>query len=609
MKLDTLAIDNFGIYQKAHLDFGDDYCHVIMGPSESGKTTIFNAIRRSLGLKLDGIIKGDDKNLVHRGARTGQIELAFTRDGVQHLVRWTPSRAMTQAEILAAHGLEEKVLHACLAPNRWLLLKPSERMELVNTVTGTGITVAVLEQEGIKDSELIAKVLTKGIDAGFEMIRKKQNRLSGQVVSYEKLAPPEDSTFTFPKGTRKISDMPLQLIEQGLSQARKIESTLIAAQGSDPKLKSEIEGQIKQYEKAIKGVSRPALDSELASVRDARDVATKTRDEIGSNLSTERLNLTRHREAMQSSQSEIERLKQGTLLCDGRFASEQDNVCPKPCDGMLERLQKKASDAEAGAKQSESAVKSLEDQHRQAQAAADDLQKQVDELNQKIAAFNANDNQLAILRSRLLQVEEASTPDVAKKIENCQTQIRLLTECHEARMLFDERLRLYNDAADEIRDLVHASLACGCDKDALVKIQSAFADDPIEQFLGELRAIAAEVIPGHDVGITRDLDILVDGMNWRSPALSAAAQTAFDTACRMALCRIAGCRLLIIDNLNDFDEQRRVRFLGAVLKYNHMTNGPFETILVGNATTKGGKLNAPGVASWITDGTGGIQRL
>lgn len=176
MKIDHILIENFlGL---RHLDIDCGPRMLVCGPNASGKSSVIDAIRFALlGEPGRARLKKDYRSLLPPGAKAGEV--VVTVDG-REVDRQLPSGNPRGPAWEAPPALE----HVLDAP-RFARLDPTERRRLLLAVTGTSITMDVIEGEARKrglDLErfgAIRPVLRAGLDAAAQECARQATEARG----------------------------------------------------------------------------------------------------------------------------------------------------------------------------------------------------------------------------------------------------------------------------------------------------------------------------------------------------------------------------------------------------------------------------------------------
>lgn len=159
MRLTRLTIQDFLGIRRAEIDLAQAPLHIFMGPNNSGKSSVCDAVEFALTGLARAMAKKKDAGtfLRRRGAEHFAVELAW--EGGQ-LRRTDSGCSLAERDVAAIFG-DESIVRASLSGFRFLASPPSTRRELVAGVTGKKADLGAALAKVCKEAGLPADLTEK----------------------------------------------------------------------------------------------------------------------------------------------------------------------------------------------------------------------------------------------------------------------------------------------------------------------------------------------------------------------------------------------------------------------------------------------------------------
>lgn len=275
MHLKSLWLRDFLAHADTKIEFGATPIVLLVGPNESGKSSVVDAARWALLNRARGLAARDNRLLVRRGADTGRVMLTVVHGGKEFVVTRTPSTGdPSQEKIRAALALkDDEALEAALDGGRFLALTPKERKAIVFRLAGAEVGEGLLLQNGIDDPEVVRLCLAKGFDAGEKQATEKK-RTANRTAEEIRLPAPEDAEVSIGNATYRLGALTEAQCSGSLRKIRDDRDGLLRRISTSQALRQQIERATGSWENAQAGV-----DSATRTLKTTEDRVAKAAGE------------------------------------------------------------------------------------------------------------------------------------------------------------------------------------------------------------------------------------------------------------------------------------------------------------------------------------------
>jgi len=575
--LKELRVQNLGPIEEATI-LGDKPVTLILGPNESGKTTLLEALSVLYFGTRGNVPVSGNAALTRSGSKGWKVE-AVLDDG--EILTATRSQRPTR-ETLAKHLGDPRVFKALCQVEAFLDLSPFDRKQLIADLAASD-TLALadeLEADGI-DGIIVKAVrhgnLRRAHGLATDMRRAIDRTINGLKALAEEDV--EDTEVQTKKGSLKISTVPLETVEEGIARLTK--------------RRDEIRSAAYDLE-AWERINRDAKEAQ-AELDDLKATASWDGGDDGR---LRELETTTHRLRRDNAQAQAEI----------RAASELDQKLAElaktggDCPTCLAPLKNKAAQ-EALKKARGECANTINQGQALCKENAAKLEADEEEI-QTLRSRKAQYEQAQTYRSRLeRKVAELSTaekPEVPKgDVEKLVAEIQRLQGMRDARRAYDVRVH----DRERARKVVASKTP---ERDRFVALEKRL--DP--SAIGDEESVLTE-INGHLANTCGKLGVPVvlnDGyelsIHGRAPGLasdSARLRAGFGVACALSI--LGGVGLAFLDRFEALDDQNRKRVLGLLKGLTE--DGLLSLVLIGVVKQNPVKVgNVPWLASMtIEDGT------
>ena len=523
-----LTVRNFTVHELLELDL--KRLNVITGPNGSGKTSIARALEILVCGVASDLRKKDLGRLIRHGARSA--ELALEHEGLRITVRITPSgpRGSVTLNGRKVSGQEAREL-----VRTKLGLLPEQFPSLLSPSTppgADGLLDAVREVLGARPSPLLLKKVsrelpeeTRSLDLFEELVARSQDapslkelhslalerrrQLKRLVAELERSLPPE--TVTLEGKEIQLADLDPERVRGKLKRLEELRDQALLA--------------------AEREKRRRALEQTI------RQIKQQLRDGRTSGLDRREQELLRIRESLEDS---VRKLTAKVELFDLLIRDRQCPFLKDSCPSVGDRAQ------EAEEKLLE-AVGELEKARQELHTVREELQR----VQSALRASGSEKElraRLDSLRKELGSLKETATKEdpeeLGRRIERGR---QLLQALEQFRTASDTRKRI----AQLENELQHTE-----------RIVSFLAPDgpvdrEIRRRLDGFRSHFNEIASSLQLPVT--LNEVLEPETDR--VLSRSERRGVDVAARIALARLGGARLLVLDDMELFDSRRKAALL------------------------------------------------
>jgi DNA repair exonuclease SbcCD ATPase subunit len=193
---------------------------LILGPNESGKTTLIEALMvLYFGTRGDVSVAGNAA-LTHAGAKGWKVEAVFD-DG--EILSTTRATRATRTDLAKRLG-DPRVFQALCHVKTFLEMKPAERKQLVADLSA-GDTLELANKLELRnvDSAIVKAVRDGNTKRAHTLAVEERRALDRKLNALVEVAEAAvvDTEITTKKGSMKISEVPLATVDDGLLRLRK----------------------------------------------------------------------------------------------------------------------------------------------------------------------------------------------------------------------------------------------------------------------------------------------------------------------------------------------------------------------------------------------------
>lgn len=534
--LKSLYVKNLGPIEEATLD-GSIPVNLLLGPNESGKTTLCEALEVLYFGTRGGIEVKSNAALVHAGAKGFKVEATFDDDTV-----FTATRSKRPLrEDLAKRLGDPRVFAAISKAGVFLTMKPADRKQLLADLAASD-TLALadaLEERGV-DASIVKAVRAGNMRRAHSLATDLRRAEDRKINAVEAIANTEvvDTEVKTKKGALAISGIPLETIETGLDRLSKRRDEIKSASY-----------RVEAHERIIRDMD--AAREELADLQ-AEAAWSEGDDSTYMALGRE---LDDSRAACMEAATVI---KTASVLDEElRVLLEAGGACPT-CHGDLGTAKaKKAMESVRNA----CAGRMGDTRKIQTEGAA--KSHKLEERRKEMLGRKQEAVALTATRARLeqkIEVGEASEkPDVpAGDLTKLGSEISRLMVMRDARRDFDTKMRDKATAVERLGELTGP-------RDEYAKLEkeldpSAIADEKalVTDFNGHLARTCGKL--GVPVVLNDGYDLSIHGRPVGLAARSAALRAGFGVACALSV--LSGVGYAVLDDFEALDDDNRKRVLG-----------------------------------------------
>lgn len=283
MTIKSLKIENLGAIRRAMLD---DRAPVVLvyGRNEQGKSTVLDALHVLYFGTRPGLDVKDNAALVHEGARGWSVELLDVdpKTGAENTLRATRSQRPRREECEAVLG-DARAFAATTRLDGFLDMTPAARRELLADLMakGTAELVAKLEAEGVAD-EVLAPLRAGNQKRAHAVVVDRRRASDRRIKELEArmgqdVPDPEVETV---KGTKKLSEIPLDAIERSLELLSRKRDEALSASHATQDARTMIEAGKRAEAWLAEHTEPPAWsDEDAAALNKAADDLEKVRQD------------------------------------------------------------------------------------------------------------------------------------------------------------------------------------------------------------------------------------------------------------------------------------------------------------------------------------------
>lgn len=535
-KVTRLEVKDLGPIREATVDDRAPVT-ILLGPNESGKTTLLEALGVLYFGTRAGLDVKDNAKLVREGAQGWTV--AAVIDG--QTLRATRSQRPLREECERALG-DPRVFRALLDVGSFLESRPMERKSLLADLTAYDTMGLAQRLQGLGAAESVVQ----DVEAG--LLKRAHSRLTDSRRAADRVlkdlraradTPVADAQVDTKGGPRPVSSILLETVEQGLEKLRKrrseVEMALAARRQHEHLLKRAEEARTELDDLTSRGSWTGEDEAHLTQIQ--RD------------LEDER------RKAMEASAQIAEQTRQRGPLAE---LLKRGGACPT-CGRSVE--------GEA-AKAIRDALFRLDQDSQRARTTQEIAAKEakaLEDLRARAVARRDQARQGATVRRRLEEIvaqaekgEMPPEPQVA--LDALHADEARLTSIRDARRDYEMALRLKKEAQQRIDPAI-------AQRDRLREMEQLADPTQLEDEDGATATFRTLLVSvGHDMGVEvtlrPDYDLEIDG---RPVALAAdSARIRAGLTCSIALSVLTGLGLAFLDRFESLDGANRKRALGAL---------------------------------------------
>ncbi len=555
--LARLHVSNLGPIREAVLD---DRCPVtlLLGPNESGKSTLLEALHVLYFGSRGGLAVGDNKALTSDGAKGWSIDATVGDDTLSA----TRSKRPLQEECKRVLG-DPRMFRALTYLGSFLEAEPADRKALLADLhaTDTGALVAKLEE--LKAPAPIIDAVRAGKMKRAHTAAVEARRSAGRMLrEYKTLAEQEvpDLEVETKQGTLTVSQLPLPTIEGSIQRLRSRRDTIIKGQAAGRQHATVVAAG----EKARADLDALEAESSWAS-GDEHRLAECQRE------------IETWREQAATATGEISAASKADLaLKELVKALSPGEVVPCPtCGRPLD---------EESAKEALTAMhleaSGIINRARKVQESASEATRTLAEERAALAKRKAAADAHRVYRRKLEELVQAGE-DAAPPEETGETsadldgEISRVGKMRDMRRDYEQAIRAKDGAADRIAETQakvdgFAQIEHLCDPSAM-----ANEADVLEQLNGLLERTTGKL--GAPVVVSPGYEVTVQGRHVALAADSVKIRAGFGVACALSV--ISGVGLALLDRFESLDDDNRKRALGMVKGL--VDDGLLSTVLIG----------------------------
>lgn len=576
--LKELRVHNLGPIEEATI-LGDHPVTLILGPNESGKSTLLEALSvLYFGTRGDVPVAGNAA-LTKSGTKGWKVE-AILPTG--EILTATRSQRPTR-EVLAKHFGDPRVFAALCQVEAFLDMKPAERKQLIADLSASDTLAFAdeLEGEGV-DATIVTAVRNGNLRRAHTLATDLRRAVDRTIASVKGLADAEveDTEVETKKGTLKISTVPLETVEDGIQRLSKRRD------------------EIRTALYAVEAWERTNRDAQAAQ-EELDDLKAEAGFESGDRsrltlLETDTAKLRRDNGQAQAeirAASELDQELEALLKAGGNCptctsAIEKNGPAWDAIQDTRRRCAKEINQGQARCKENAAKLEADEEEIRK--------------LRERRAKAEQAETFRARLEKKVAEADAGEKPAVPPgDVEKLGVEIQRLQGMRDARRTYDTRMK-------DKRRAQKSAQAKSPEREKLAALEKRL--DP--SAIGDEEAILTE-INGHLANTCGKLGVPVvlnDGyeltIHGRAPGLasdSARLRAGFGVACALSI--LGGVGLAFLDRFEALDDDNRKRVLG--LLKGLAEDGLLGMVLIGVVKKNPVKVgNVPWLASVaIEDGT------
>lgn len=573
MRIERLIVENLGPLRSVDLDLSG--VTVLMGPNESGKSFVIDALEVLRYGSTRGIKAKDSMALTRSGMKGWAVE-ALVRwgegDGDEGIpLRRTRSSAPDLATLEGALG-DARLFRALLRTGTFLDMKPADRRALVADLLAQDTTAIVERLYGLNaDADILEAAKGGDLRKAHRIATEARRALTREVKSTEAVVAEgvEDVEVQTKAGQRAISTLTLQAIDRALARAHERAGQARDEHAAAEAVRTQREAA-EQAKATLEGMGGAHKWTEGSRLEEVKRACDKNRVEC------QRLNAER----------DLARQTEGSL----RDLLKRDGDCPT-CGQDLAPAQAKATKvADELAKKQSALARSIDENVAEHKALTEE-RKALEERHlawqrdlgerQRLQAIIDNAKGLA------KEVQESNALDSA------QAEVLRLQSVRDTRLQYDARTAAVEQAQARLDSLRH-------DEAIARDVEEAVTPDTMEDEAGaldsindRLKAWTSAVFEDATVEVTEGWLVEYQG---RDVALASdSARIRCGLLLALALAYVSDARCVFVDRFEALDDAQRKRCLALLGRLTRA--GELHTAVV--AVVKDEPKGPPKIPSWL----------
>lgn len=574
MRIERLLIENLGPLERVELNLRP--VTVLMGPNEQGKSFIIDA----LGVLRFGTCRGLKANENHALTRNGskgwavEALVAVNPEADSLALRRTRSAGPDTATLDGAMG-DARVWRALLDGRQVLQMSPAERRSLVADLLArdTSDLLEIVRDKGA--SEAILKAVEEGDLRKAHRLAEEDRRAIDRVLKEKQTivgAGAEDPEVPTKSGTKRISTIPLAVIDTALSGARANWTAAVNAKAqADATRRAREDAEAAASELAALGAAPSWGDADerrLGEVVQALGVNADASRKVS--VEAQNLRADNERAGARLAKAGATCPSCGQVLSADAVAALRTTI-----DGNTDRLVALGKDLTRLAGESET------------------LRKEAKDLEERRSKARADARLRERLQDRVKAGGEAQAAAEAADPAPMEAEVRRIEALRETRLRYDGRMEALQQAQSVVTRLTEQRAAAA-------EIEACVVPDRIDDegaALEQINAACAEFAPAIMGGpwVRVNADWTVSYAALRVELASDSAQIRVGLVLALALSRLSGVKCVFADRLEALDDSTRARvvtLLGSLVE-----KGEVETAIVATVRKE---PPAPGtVPDWL----------
>lgn len=537
--------------------------NIIVGPNEAGKSSIRDAIQWCLTGQARGLKTHQEQSaLIRNGGKAAEVTITL-ENGQTIARRKTPKSPATLSGEIPENGLSTAIL---CDPHTFLSLTENQRRELLfRLVPGLNPTAEEVSNRLLNRVHPGQEKITDISQAEFKAIN-----IIGELTASKGFKEAETEAVSRRREAKRL--------RESLGQARE----------PDPNV------TIGDRLYILPDVNREDVVNGIKDLQHQRDVLIKSRGRqeadkaraaaIEIELDNLKANLFEPpREAeIEKLQGEVDSLKtEKTDIEAALKASKAPETFPAICPAILsEQTPCPRSGDTVGGQFDPARIAELEESLAKYQEVLTQVEQDLRDATARIANHKRLSEQIAKLEKELTDFQAGGgqeTPAdledqiavLAKRIENGHSLLGEVQNFWNEKNRYDEAQEQLSAAEQEI--VLYDALAKALAPDGIPSKMIAEALGPVNKLL---ESAANHLFPDRSLTLTKDLGIELSGSPYTT--LSKSAKFRVGIACQFALAKLAGARLLMIDEADMLDPKNRM----TLLQFLTAIRPDFDTILV-----------------------------